>query len=55
MDSKSLTMLPTDMALIRDPAFKRHVVRYAKDHEIFFKELSDVLVKLFGSRPLVRG
>lgn len=45
--SKSLMMLPTDMALVRDPVFKRHVERYAKDDEAFFKEFSDVLVKLF--------
>lgn len=45
--SKSLMMLPTDMALVKDPVFKKHVERYAKDDGAFFKEFSDVLVKLF--------
>ena len=45
--TKSLMMLPTDMALIKDKEFKKHVERYAKDSQVFFKEFSDVLVKLF--------
>ena len=45
--SKSLMMLPTDMALIKDSAFKKHVERYAKDNDAFFKEFSAVLTKLF--------
>jgi cytochrome c peroxidase len=45
--TKSLMMLPTDMALINDYEFKKHVERYAKDSQAFFKEFSDVLVKLF--------
>ena len=45
--TKSLMMLPTDMALIKDNEFKKHVQRYAKDSQVFFKEFSDVLVKLF--------
>jgi cytochrome c peroxidase len=45
--TKSLMMLPTDMALIKDNEFKKHVERYAKDSQVFFKEFSDVLVKLF--------
>ncbi len=44
--SKSLMMLPTDMALVKDANFKKHVERYAKDHEVFFAEFSDVMVKL---------
>ena len=40
-------MLPTDMALIKDKEFKKHVERYAKDHEVFFSEFRDVIVKLF--------
>ena len=46
LKSKSLMMLPTDMALVQDKVFKKHVERYAADHEVFFKEFSDVLVKL---------
>ena len=40
-------MLPTDMALVQDKVFRPHVERYAADHEVFFKEFSDVVVKLF--------
>lgn len=40
-------MLPTDMALISDKAFRQHVVRYAKDNDVFFKDFADVIVKLF--------
>lgn len=39
-------MFPTDMALVKDKGFKNHVVRYAKDSDVFFKEFSDVFVKL---------
>lgn len=45
--TKSLMMLPTDMALIKDNEFKKHVERYARDSQVFFKEFADVLVKLF--------
>lgn len=45
--TKSLMMLPTDMALIKDKEFKKHVERYARDSQVFFEEFSDVLVKLF--------
>ncbi|KAL8854249.1 MAG: hypothetical protein Q9221_000963, partial [Calogaya cf. arnoldii] len=57
MGSKSLMMLPTDMALIKDKEFKKHVERYAKDDKTFFNEFRDVLVKLlelgvpFQSKP----
>jgi len=44
--TKSLMMLPTDMALIEDKAFRKHVERYAKDDKVFFKEFSDVIMKL---------
>ena len=45
--TKSLMMLPTDMALIKDKKFLPHVERYAKDNEAFFKEFSDVICRLF--------
>jgi len=35
------------MALIKDKNFRKHVDRYANDVEVFFKEFSDVIVKLF--------
>lgn len=45
--TKSLMMLPTDMALVKDKEFRKHVERYAKDNAVFFKEFSDVVHKLF--------
>lgn len=44
--TKTLMMLPTDIALVKDKEFKKHVDRYAKDSEVFFKEFSDAFVKL---------
>jgi len=55
--TKSLMMLPTDMALVKDKSFQQHVARYAKDSQVFFQEFSDVIVKLlelgvpFESKP----
>ncbi|SPN96915.1 probable cytochrome-c peroxidase precursor [Cephalotrichum gorgonifer] len=45
--TKSLMMLPSDMALVKDKEFKKHVERYAASNEVFFKEFADVIVKLF--------
>ncbi|KAF2840701.1 class II peroxidase [Patellaria atrata CBS 101060] len=45
--SKSLMMLPTDMALIKDKSFRKTVERYARDNEAFFKDFSDVVMRLF--------
>ena len=45
--TKTLMMLPTDMALVTDPVFKKHVDRYAKSQDAFFDEFSGVIVKLF--------
>ncbi|KAI9852178.1 MAG: heme peroxidase [Thelocarpon superellum] len=45
--TKTLMMLPTDMALVKDSSFKKHVERYAKDNDAFFNEFRDVIVKLF--------
>ncbi|KAL3473561.1 heme peroxidase [Aspergillus californicus] len=44
--TKTLMMFPSDLALIKDKEFKKHVDRYAKDSDVFFKEFSDVYVKL---------
>ncbi|EEQ91322.1 heme peroxidase [Blastomyces dermatitidis] len=44
--TKTLMMLPTDMALVKDKEFRKHVERYAKDSDVFFKEFSDAFVKL---------
>lgn len=40
-------MLPTDMALVQDKSFKQYVEKYAKDEDAFFKDFSNVLLKLF--------
>ena len=45
--SKTLMMLPSDMALVRDGEFKKHVERYAKDSQVFFGEFSDAVCRLF--------
>jgi cytochrome c peroxidase len=44
--TKTLMMLPTDIALTKDKEFKKHVERYAKDNDAFFKDFADVYVKL---------
>ena len=44
--TKTLMMLPTDMALMKDPVFKKHVERYARDGQVFFNEFRDVFCKL---------
>jgi len=45
--SKSLMMLPTDIALIKDPVFMKYVQQYAKDNQAFFDDFSNVVTKLF--------
>ncbi|KAJ0419809.1 heme peroxidase [Aspergillus carlsbadensis] len=44
--TKTLMMLPTDMALIQDDGFRPHVERYARDTDVFFQEFADAYVKL---------
>ena len=39
-------MLPTDMALLADPSFRKTVEAYAKDGELFKKDFAAVFVKL---------
>ena len=41
-----LMMLPTDMALVQDPEFRKWVEIYAKDEEKFFKDFADVFSRL---------
>lgn len=45
--TKSLMMLPTDLALIRDKGFRPTVEKYAHDNEAFFKDFAEVIVRLF--------
>ncbi len=41
-----LMMLPTDLALLSDPAFRPWVHRYAEDKEVFFRDFASVFAKL---------
>ncbi|KAL7824164.1 heme peroxidase [Trichoderma gracile] len=45
--TKSLMMLPTDMVLVQDKAFKPWVEKYAADNELFFRDFSNVVLRLF--------
>ncbi|KAF2737353.1 heme peroxidase [Polyplosphaeria fusca] len=45
--TKTLMMLPTDMALVQDKGFRPYVEKYANDNEAFFKDFSDGVVRLF--------
>jgi cytochrome c peroxidase len=47
MGTRTLMMLPTDIALAQDPMFESTVEKYAEDNEAFFADFSRVLVKLF--------
>jgi len=44
--TKSLMMLPTDMALIKDKSFRKYAEKYAKSEEEFFKDFSAAFAKL---------
>jgi cytochrome c peroxidase len=44
----SLMMLPSDLALLEDSEFKKHVLIYAKDEEKFFKDFSSAFSKLLS-------
>ncbi|KAG0641132.1 heme peroxidase [Tuber brumale] len=46
VSTKSLMMLPTDMALVKDKGFRKHVERYAKDNDLFFREFADAFGRL---------
>lgn len=41
-----LMMLPTDMALVQDPKYKKIVEMYAKDQDLFFKDFAKDFQKL---------
>lgn len=45
-DSKSLMMLPTDMALKEDSKFLKYVKQYAQDQDLFFADFSKAFTKL---------
>lgn len=44
--TRKLMMLPTDLVLIEDPAFKVYVERYAKDQDAFFADFTKSWIKL---------
>jgi len=45
-DDEPLMMLPTDMSLTQDDAFRPWVEKYAEDQELFFKDFAAVFSKL---------
>jgi len=45
--SKTLMMLPTDMAIVKDTSFKKTAEKYAEDNDAFFSDFSAVICKLF--------
>ncbi|KAI0929950.1 heme peroxidase [Taiwanofungus camphoratus] len=45
--SRSLMMLPTDYALTQDKEFKKYAKAYAEDQDLWFKDFSNVVSKLF--------
>lgn len=45
--TKTLMMLPTDMAIIKDKSMRVWAEKYAKDQDLFFHDFSKVIVKLF--------
>jgi len=47
-DTQTLMMLPTDMALLSDPKFRRHVDRYAADTNVFSAEFAKAFGKLLA-------
>jgi hypothetical protein len=44
--AKDLMMLETDLALVRDPEFKKYVQLYAKDEKVFFQDFAAAFSKL---------
>lgn len=47
-----LMMLPTDIALLKDPHFLKYVDLYAKDQQKFFQDFAEVFAKLMEVCPL---
>ena len=48
VETETLCMLPTDMALIEDDEFRPFVELYAEDEEAFFKDFSDAYARLMA-------
>jgi len=47
-ESGKLMMLPSDIALINDPKFKKYVEAYAKDQNLFFNDFANAFGKLIS-------
>ena len=47
-ESGKLMMLPTDLALIKDPEFKQYVELYAKDQNAFYADFALAFAKLLS-------
>ena len=45
--TKTLMMLPTDMAIIKDKDMRVWAKKYAEDQDLFFNDFSKVVTKLF--------
>ncbi|RDB16907.1 Cytochrome c peroxidase, mitochondrial [Hypsizygus marmoreus] len=45
--TKSLMMLPTDYVLVTDKSFKKYAKAYAQDQDLFFKDFSAAVSRLF--------
>ncbi|KAG6820276.1 hypothetical protein H0H93_002888 [Arthromyces matolae] len=45
--TKTLMMLPTDYVLVQDKSFKKYAKSYADDNDLWFKDFSAVVAKLF--------
>ncbi|KAM6501872.1 hem peroxidase [Amanita muscaria] len=45
--TRTLMMLPTDYSLTQDKSFKKHAKAYADDQDLWFKDFSNVLTRLF--------
>lgn len=43
---EELMMLPTDLALVQDDAFRPHVEAYAADKDLFFADFAKAFAKL---------
>mmetsp|Transcript_10316 Transcript_10316/g.23581 ORF Transcript_10316/g.23581 Transcript_10316/m.23581 type:complete len:426 (-) Transcript_10316:1483-2760(-) len=46
VETGTLGMLPTDIALIEDPSLKKFTVQFAKDEKLFFEEFAKAYAKL---------
>eukprot|EP01124_Arcella_intermedia_P000296 TRINITY_DN10153_c0_g1_i1.p1 TRINITY_DN10153_c0_g1~~TRINITY_DN10153_c0_g1_i1.p1 ORF type:complete len:264 (+),score=53.13 TRINITY_DN10153_c0_g1_i1:37-828(+) len=47
-ETGELMMLPSDIALVKDPAFKVYVEMYAKDEKLFFADFAAAFEKLLA-------